>query len=170
MASTAVWTTWRGCWTFAKSWSLNDAEGRFGGYAFHDQALLDGYEGNPIATYRDSGEPALISSGPGGRHLIPTFALGRSYFSSLHRGLRRLVGGWLPDTLQPDITVQGVPDEYRSLVEARVVESDRGNLLFVINRSGYDWEVEVTPRGYQPEMIKLPTHGATHRLVRKSAS
>ena len=66
--------------------------------------------------------------------------------------------------------MQGVPDEYRSLVEARVVESDRGNLPFVINRSGYDWEVEVTPRGYQPEMIKLPTHGATHRLVRKSAS
>jgi len=123
--------------------------------------------GHPLATYTDSGKPALISSGPEGRILIPTFALGRSYFSSLHRGLRRLIRGWLPDSLSPDVTVQGVPDEYRSLVEARLVESDRGSLLFLINRSGYDWEVEVQPRGYQAESVRLPTHGATHRLVRK---
>lgn len=152
---------------FIAGWSMNDAEGKFGGFAFHDQVLVDDYMGHPIATYRDSGEPALISSGPEGRILIPTFALGRSYFSSLHRGLRRLIRGWLPDSLSPDVTVQGVPDEYRSLVEARLVESDRGSLLFLINRSGYDWEVEVQPRGYQAESVRLPTHGATHRLVRK---
>jgi hypothetical protein len=68
--------------------------------------------------------------------------------------------------LAPDVTIQGVPDEYRSLVEARLVESERGNLLFVINRSGYDWEVEVQPRGYGAEKLRLPTHGATHRLMR----
>lgn len=152
---------------FIAGWSVNDADGRFGGYAFHDQVLLDNYTGNPIATYRDSGEPALISTGPEGRILIPTFALGRSYFSSLHRGLRRLIQGWLPDSLSPDVTIEGVPDEYRSLVEARLVESERGNLLFLINRSGYDWEVEVQPRGYQAEKVRLPTHGATHRLVRR---
>ncbi|MDE0079904.1 MAG: beta-galactosidase [Caldilineaceae bacterium] len=153
---------------FIAGWSVNDSEGNFGGYAFHDQVLLDDYMGQPIATFRDSGEPALISTGPEGRLLIPTFALGRSYFSSLHRGLRRLIKGWLPETLAPDVTIQGVPDEYRSLVEARLVESDRGNLLFLINRSGYDWEVEVQPRGYQPEKVRLPTHGATHRLVRRT--
>ena len=152
---------------FIAGWSVNDADGKFGGYAFHDQVLLDDYMGQPVATYRDSGEPALISTGPDGRILIPTFALGRSYFSSLHRGLRRLIQGWLPDSLSPDVAIRGVPDEYRSLVEARLVESDRGNLLFLINRSGYDWEVEVQPRGYQTEKVRLPTHGATHRLVRK---
>ena len=152
---------------FIAGWSVNDAEGKFGGFAFHDQVLLDDYMGHPIATYRDSGEPALISSGSEGRILIPTFALGRSYFSSLHRGLRRLIRGWLPDSLSPDVTIQGVPDEYRSLVEARLVESSRGSLLFLINRSGYDWEVEVQPSGYQAERVRLPTHGATHRLVRR---
>lgn len=110
---------------------------------------------------------ARVIDRSGAVYLIPTFALGRSYFSSLHRGLRRLIRGWLPDSLSPDVTVQGVPDEYRSLVEARLVESDRGSLLFLINRSGYDWEVEVQPSGYQAERVRLPTHGATHRLVRR---
>ncbi len=152
---------------FIAGWSLNDAEGRFGGFAFHDQVLLDGFQGKPVATYRDSGAPALISAGTEGQLLIPTFALGRSYFSSLHRGARRLIQAWLPDTMEPDIAIQGMPEEYRSLVEARLVESEKGNLLFVINRSGYDWEIEVTPRGYQQVKVQLPTHGATHQLVRK---
>ncbi len=61
-----------------------------------------------------------------------------------------------------------MPQEYRSLVEARVVESAKGNLLLVINRSGYEWEAEVAPRGYQPVEMKLPTYGATHNLLGKS--
>ena len=152
---------------FIAGWSVNDSDGKFGGFAFHDQVLLDDFRGHAVATYRDSGEPALITAGPDGRLLIPTFALGRSYFSSLHRGLRRLLQRWLPDSLAPDVTVLGVPDEYRSLVEARIVESDRGSLLFVINRSGYDWEVDIQPRGYGEVRLRLPTYGATHRLVRR---
>lgn len=146
-------------------WSMNDSAGRFGGFAFHDRVLLDGYEGSPVATYRDNGAPALIAAGPGGRLLIPTFALGRSYMSSLHRGVRRLLKQWLPADLAPDMEIEGMPDEYRSLIEARMVESERGNLLFVINRSGYDWEVKVSPRGYEPATIKLPTHGAVRQLM-----
>lgn len=155
---------------FIAGWSVNDPDGRFGGFAFHDQVLLDSYSGEPVATYRDSGEPALLGLEPEGRILVPTFALGRSYFSSLHRGLRRLIQRWLPESLDPDVTIQGVPDEYRSLVEARLVESGRGNLLFVINRSGYDWEIVVQPRGYQAEKLRMPTHGAAHRLVRRISS
>ena len=52
-------------------------------------------------------------------------------------------------------------------MEARLIESERGNLLFVINRSGYDWEVEIQPRGYGAEKLRLPNHGAAHRLVRR---
>jgi len=109
----------------------------------------------------------LIASGPGGRLLVPTFPLGRTYLSSLHRGVRRLVKSWLPADLEPDIVVKGVPDEYRSLVEARVVESPKGSVLFVINRSGYAWEIEVAPRGYQPVKVKMPTHGAVHKIVKR---
>ena len=148
-------------------WSLNDAQDRFGAFVFRDRVVLDGFEGQRIAHYRDDGAAGLIASGPEGRLLIPTFPLGRSYFTSLHRGLRRLVQTWLPDDLAPDIVIQGVPEEYRSLVEARVVESDRGSLLFVINRSGYDWEIEVAPRTFRPVKVKLPTYGATHRLLQK---
>lgn len=148
-------------------WSMNDAQGRFGGFAFHDRVLVDPPVGEAVATYRDNQFPALLASGPGGRLLIPTFALGRSYYSSFHRGVRRLLRDWLPATLPPDIVITGTPDEYLSLVEARVIESEQGNLLFIINRSGYDWEVTVTARGYPSVTVKLPTYGAIHRLIEK---
>jgi hypothetical protein len=146
-------------------WSLTNADGKFGGFAFHDRVLVDEFVGQTVAAYRDNGTPAMIASGPGGRLLIPTFPLGRSYFHSLHRGVRDLVKSWLPAALEPDIEIQGVPDEYRSLVEARVVESPQGSLLFVINRSGYEWEIGVTPRGYRPVQIKLPGYGAVRQLI-----
>jgi hypothetical protein len=38
-------------------------------------------------------------------------------------------------------------------------------LLFIINRSGYDWAVTV--RGYAAVTVKLPTYGALHRLLVK---
>jgi beta-galactosidase GanA len=150
---------------FIAGWSINNDEGRFGGYAFHDRVLLDGFTGQAVATYRDNAEPALIAAGPEGRLLIPTFALGRSYFSSFHQGLRTTIGSWLPPSLEPDIRIAGVPDEYRALVEARVLESPQGSLLFVINRSGYDWEIEVCPRGYREVRVKLPTYGAVRQTL-----
>ena len=52
------------------------------------------------------------------------------------------------------------PEEYRSLVEARVPEGATGSLLFVINRSGYPWTVTVTARGYRAEQVHLPSYGA----------
>lgn len=152
-------------WT--AGWGLKDAQGCFSGFAFHDRVLVEDFEGQPIASYWDNDASALIASGPEGQLLIPTFALGRSYFTSLHCGLRRLMRNWLPSELEPDIEIHGMPEEYRSLVEARVVESANGSLLFVINRSGYDWEVEVAPRGYQSVKVKLPTYGAVHRLLEK---
>jgi beta-galactosidase GanA len=148
-------------------WSLYDSAGKFGGFVFHDRVVVDRFEGEAFATYQDNGAPAMITSGPEGRWLTTTFGLGHTYHTSLHRGVRRLIQSWLPADLKPDIEIVGVPDEYRSLVEARVVESEQGNLLFVINRSGYDWEIEVTPRGYAPVTVKLPDHGARQLFVTK---
>ena len=84
---------------------------------------MQGHAGEVVATFHDNGLPALVAGGPGGRVLVPAFPLGRSYFSSLHQGLRTTIGRWLPSDLPPDIEVKGVPVEYRSLVEARVLES-----------------------------------------------
>jgi hypothetical protein len=148
-------------------WSVNDAQGRFGGFAFHDRALVRDFSGQLLASYEDTGTPALLALGPEGRLLVPSFALGRSYVSSLHRGLRRLVKGWLPAELDPDIVITGMPEEYRSLVEARILETDDATLLFVINRSGYDWTVTVRPRGYQPVTVTLPTYGADRRSLQR---
>ena len=75
--------------------------------------------------------------------------MGWSYWSSVHHGLRNLLKSWLPDALEPDISVQGVPDAYRALMEARLVENEEGHWLFAINRSGFDWEVTIRPRGYE---------------------
>ncbi len=152
---------------FIAGWSLTDRQQAFGGFAFHDRVLLDHCNGEIFATFRDNDEPALIAAGPDGRLLIPTFALGRSYVSSFHHSLRHLLRSWLPAALEPDIVVQGVPDEYRALMEARIVESEAGTLLFVINRSGYAWEVTVTPRGYEAATVQLPTHGAVRTRVQR---
>jgi beta-galactosidase GanA len=155
---------------FIAGWSMDNAQGRFGGYAFHDRVLLDDFAGQAVATYRDNGQPALIAAGPDGRLLIPTFPLGRSYLSSFHQGLRETLRKWLPSSLEPDIQVAGVPDEYRALVEARVLESPLGSLLFVMNRSGYDWQIEVRPRGYREVRVKLPTYGAVRQALARLAA
>jgi hypothetical protein len=142
-------------------WSLNDAAGGFGGFAFFDRVLAGRYAGTELARYRDVDAPGLVAAGPEGRILLATFALGRSYLWSLHRGLRRLLAGWLPASLPPDIELTGdVPEEYRSLVEARVLESAAGSLLFLINRSGYPWTVTAAARGYRAEQVRLPGYGA----------
>ena len=142
-------------------WSMNDAQGGFGGFAFFDRVLAGRFAGTALAQYRDVDAPALVAAGPEGRLLVATFALGRSYLWSLHRGLRRLLAGWLPATLAPDIELSGdVPEEYRSLLEARVLEGAAGSLLFVINRSGYPWTVTAAARGYRAEQVRLPAYGA----------
>ena len=149
-------------------WSMNDAQGGFGGFAFFDRVLAGRFAGTALAQYRDVDAPALVAAGPEGRLLVATFALGRSYLWSLHRGLRRLLAGWLPATLAPDIELSGdVPEEYRSLLEARVLESAAGSLLFAINRSGYPWTVTAAARGYRPEQVRLPGYGARRIALRR---
>ena len=60
-----------------------------------------------------------------------------------------------------------MPEEYRSLLEARVLESAAGSLLFVINRSGYPWTVTAAARGYRAEQVRLPGYGARRIPLRR---
>ncbi len=150
---------------FIAGWSMDQADGQFGGFAFHERIRVRRHPGAAFARYRDTGEPALIQMGPEGRLLVPTFPLGRTYASSLHHSIRELLRKWLPVDLAPDVEIAGLPSAYRPLVEARIVEHSEKTLLFVINRSGYAYDVEVTPRGYRAEKLTLPHYGAAHRLV-----
>lgn len=150
---------------FVAGWSMDQADGRFGGFALHERIRVRRHPGTAFARYRDTEEPALIQMGPEGRLLVPTFPLGRTYASSLHHSVRELLRQWLPVDLAPDVEIAGMPLAYRPLVEARIVEHSEKTLLFVINRSGYAYDVEVTPRGYRAEKLTLPHYGAAHRLV-----
>ncbi len=151
---------------FIAGWSMDDVNGQFGGFAFHERIRVSQHPGAAFARYRDTGDPALIQLGPEGRLLMPTFPLGRTYASSLHHSVRALLRRWLPDDLAPDMEITGMPREYRPLVEARIVEDGDKSLLFVINRSGYAYDVEVIPRGYSAVQMTLPHHGAVHMLVK----
>jgi beta-galactosidase GanA len=150
---------------FIAGWAMTDGAGKFAGYAFHERVDIGKHGGSVVTNFRDNSLPALVATGPGERVLVSAFPLGRSYFSSLHQGLRRTIGQWLAPALAPDVEVTGVPSEYRALVEARVLESPEGSLLFVMNRSGYDWEIEVCPRSYAPVTVKLPSYGAVRQLL-----
>ena len=150
---------------FIAGWSMDQRDGQFGGFAFHERIRVSQHPGEAFARYRDTGESALMQMGPEGRMLMPTFPLGRTYASSLHQSVRKTLRRWLPIDLEPDVEIAGVPLAYRPLVEARIVEHGENALLFVINRSGYAYEVEVTPRGYSSEKMVLPHHGAMHRLL-----
>lgn len=151
-------------------WSMVDPQQNFAGYAFHERVDVLEHAGAAVTMFRDNGLPALIAAGPEGRVLLSAFPLGRSYFSSLHQGLRGTIGKWLPPELFPDIRITGVPVEYRALVEGRVLQSPHGSLLFVMNRSGYDWRIEVCPHGYAPVTIQLPSCGAVRRVLTPATS
>lgn len=144
-------------------WALTDSQGSFAGYAFHERVEMR--NGEAVALFRDNGLPGLVAAGPGGRMLTSAFPLGRSYFSSLHQGLRATVGRWLTQALPPDLEIHGVPVEYRALVEGRVLQSPHGSLLFVMNRSGYSWRIQVAARGYLPVELALPSYGAVRQQL-----
>ena len=73
----------------------------------------------------------------------------------LHESLRNFVGRFIAGKVQPYIVLAGVPDEYRSMVETRVIETAQEGLLFVINRGLYDHDLEVAVKGYKPIKAKV---------------
>ncbi|MBI4165734.1 MAG: beta-galactosidase [Acidobacteria bacterium] len=130
-------------------------QGRFAGFAAHERLLLDATGQKVLLTYGLDGRPAVVAPAEyGGNVLVFGFPLGRTHFAMLHQDLRNFVGAFIGRKVQPDIVLKGVPDEYRAMVEARVIETDNEGLLFVINRSLYDYDLEVAVKGYQPIKTK----------------
>lgn len=83
----------------------------------------------------------------------------------LHQDLRNYVGKFIGEKLQPDIVLQGVPDEYRSMVETRVVETGEEGLIFVINRRLYHYNLEVSFKGYLPTKMKVGVYSVTKQWL-----
>lgn len=70
----------------------------------------------------------------------------------------------MAEKVQPDIVLKEVPDEYRSMVATRVIETGREGLMFVINRGLYDHEPEVAVKGHKAIKTKLEVYSGSKRL------
>lgn len=126
-------------------------EGKFAGFGAHERLLLDAAGQQVLLSYGLDGRPAVIAPEDyGGNVLLFGFPLGRTHGTMLHQDLRNFVGKFIGEKVQPDIVLKGVPDEYRSMVETRVIETDDEGLLFVINRGLYEHELEIAVKGYRP--------------------
>lgn len=141
-------------------------EGRFAGFGAHERLLLDATGQEVLLSYGLDGRPAVIApAGFGGNVLLFGFPLGRTHATMLHQDLRGFVGRFIGEKVPPDIVLKGVPDEYRSMVETRVIETDEEGLLFVINRGLYDHELEVAVKGYKPIKTRVGMYSVTKQLL-----
>jgi len=143
-------------------------KGRFAGFAAHERLLLDAMGQRVLLTYGLDGRPAVVApAGFDGNVLVFGFPLGRTHATMLHQDLRNFVGAFIRRKVQPDIVLTGVPDEYRPMVETRVIETDTEGLLFVINRSLYDYDLEVAVKGYQPIKTKVGMYSVTKQWLKR---
>lgn len=69
------------------------------------------------------------------------------------------------EKVEPDFVLYGVPDEYWSMVETRVIETESEGLLFVINRGLDDHALEVAVKGYKPINAKVGMYSVTKQLL-----
>ena len=152
-------------------WNLRAARARTGarqdaivGYAHDSRVILNESESySTLLRYGDNGAPAVIAPREyGERLLIFTFSLGYSYNLMRHWGLRQFLGTYVGRWLKPEVQLTGVAKEMSSLVEARLLESDVGALVFLLNRSHYDYDVEVTVEGYRAQRVVTTSHSVTH--------
>jgi hypothetical protein len=132
-------------------WDLRGEDGEYTGFAAHERLFMDAGQGKVVATYGPDARPAtVVPYGCDGNVLAFGFPLGRTHGTMLHHDLRRLVGSFLGERVEPDIVVTGANEEYRPMVETRVIEAEDDALLFVINRGLYDYDLEIAVKGYAP--------------------
>ena len=141
-------------------------KGAFAGFGAHERLLLEAAGQQVLLTYGLDGRPAVIApSGFHGNVLLFGFPLGRTHATMLHQDLRGFVGRFIGEIVQPDIVLKGVPDEYRSMVETRVIETDDEGLSFVINRGLHDHDVEVSVKGHKPIKTNVGMYSVIKQLL-----
>jgi len=144
------------------------AAGKYIGFAEAERLLFSPGKARVLAEYGLDRKPALVlPEGFDGNILVSGFPLGRTHARMLHEGLRNFIGSFLGWRLKPDMRVKGAPDAYRALIDTRVLETDKEGLLFVINRSLYDYDLEITVKGYAPVNVKSHANSVTKRRMRK---
>lgn len=116
--------------------ALNLAKNAFAGYCFNERMIM---KGDGVAlTFDDNGEAAALIPGKYNRRLFITGCrLFYSYGISMHKRTRQLVKSFIGNFIQPDIVLDGVDEEFRPDLEARVLEDQSSGkaILFVMNRS-----------------------------------
>lgn len=144
------------------------AAGDYIGFAADDRLLFKPGKARVLATYGIDQRPAVVQpDGFDGNILVSGFALGETHGKMLHEGIRNFVGAFLQRKVQPDIVVKGGHDAYRALLDTRVLETDKEGLLFVINRSLYDYDLEISVKGYAPVKVKSGANSAAKKGLRK---
>jgi hypothetical protein len=143
------------------------AAGKYIGFASGDRLLFEPGKAHVLATYGIDRSPALVQpDGFDGNILVSGFPLGQTHGEMLHEGIRNFVGSFLQRKVKPDITVKGSHDAYRALIDARVLETDKEGLLFVINRSMYDYDLEIAVKGYAPVKVKSGENSVAKKLLK----
>lgn len=144
-------------------------QGQYTAFAAHERLFMDAGKGKVLMTYGLDGRPAIVApDGCDGNVLAFGFPLGRTHAGMLHHDLRNFVGGFIGQKVQPDIVVKGACDEYRPLIEARVIETDEEGLLFIINRGVYDYDLEIAVKGYEPVTTKSGMYSVVKTRLRRS--
>ena len=150
-------------------WDLRGEGGQYTGFAAHERLLMDAGAGRVVMSYGPDGRPAIVApDGCDGNALVFGFPLGRTHGTMLHHDLRRFVGGFLAESVAPDIVVTGANEEYRPMVEARVIETNDSALLFVLNRGLYDYDLEIAVKGYQPVNVQSGMYSAVRTRLHKA--
>ena len=147
---------------------LSGKQGKFAGFAGHERVLFKAPSYTPMLNYGDNNLPAVVSSAKyENRMLIFGFPLGRTYRTTLHWGVRNFIGNFIAQAMQPDVKIQGIPKEYRPLIETRLLETEDEGLLFIMNRSVYEFTIDAEVSGYQSLKCQLPIFSATKHLLRR---
>ena len=142
--------------------------GKYIGFASGDRLFFNSGKARVLATYGLDHMPALVQpDGFDGNILVSGFPLGQTHGKMLHEGIRNFVGAFLQRKVKPDICVKGGHDAYRALIDTRVLETDKEGLLFVINRSLYDYDLEIAVKGYAPVKVKSGTNSVVKKLLQK---
>lgn len=144
------------------------AQGKYMAWAADERLFFDAGKAKVLATYGPDSKPAIVApDGCNGNLLAFGFPLGRTHGRMLHQDLRNFVGAFIGKKVKPDIIVKGACDEYRTMIETRVIETDKAALLFIINRGVYDYDLEVTVKGYASVKAKSRMYSVVKKRLRR---